>query len=153
MDSAQVGILKKTNEVSFRSLLEGGHCRTLEAKVSLEVLGDLTNQTLEGQLPDQEFGGFLVATDLTKSNSSWPVTMRLLHSSSSGGTLPGGLGGELFPWGLATGRFTSSLLGTSHFDQKHLSGDSLKNAEKLKSMSDDDASGAGRSVLIQIFPP
>ena len=126
MDGAQVGVLEKTNEVSFRSLLEGGHCRTLEAKVSLEVLGDLTNQTLEGQLPDQEFGGFLVATDLTKSNSSWPVTMRLLHSSSSWGTLPGCLGGELFPWGLSTGGFTSSLLGTSHFNQKHLSGDSLK---------------------------
>ena len=115
MDGAQVGILKKTNEVSFRSLLEGGYCRALEAKVSLEVLGDLTNQTLEGQLPDQELGRFLVATDLTKSNSSWPVTVRLLHSSGSWGTLPGGLGGELFPWGLASGGFTSSLLGTSHF--------------------------------------
>ena len=114
MDSAQVGVLEKTDEVGFGSFLEGGNSGALEAKVSLKVLGNLTDKTLEGQLPDEKLGGFLVATDLTESDSSWPVTMRLLHSSSGWSAFPGSFGGELLPWGLASGGFTSGLLCSCH---------------------------------------
>jgi len=34
--------------------------RNTGAKTNLEVLGDLTNETLEGQLADQELSGLLV---------------------------------------------------------------------------------------------
>jgi hypothetical protein len=42
----------------------------LEAQVRLEVLGDFTDQALEGQLADQELGRLLVATDLTESDGT-----------------------------------------------------------------------------------
>jgi hypothetical protein len=47
MDSTEVSILKQTNEVCLRGLLESQNSLRLETKVSLEVLGDLANETLE----------------------------------------------------------------------------------------------------------
>ena len=117
MDSAQVGVFEETDEVSLRSLLEGHDGRGLETQVSLEVLGDLTDQTLEGQLADQKFGGLLVTTDLTKSHGTGTITMGLLDSTGGGGALTGSLGGQLLTRGLSSGRFTGSLLGTSHDDK------------------------------------
>lgn len=71
MDSAQVGILEQGDEVSLDGLLEGTDGRALEAEVGLEVLSDFADETLEGELADQELGGLLVATDLTESNGTW----------------------------------------------------------------------------------
>ena len=59
MDCAQVGVFEESNQVSLRSLLQGRDGRGLKAKISLEVLSNLTNKALEGQLADQELGGFL----------------------------------------------------------------------------------------------
>ena len=56
VDSAKVGILEKTNKVGLGSLLEGKDSRSLETKITLEILGDLPDQTLEGELTDQEIG-------------------------------------------------------------------------------------------------
>jgi histone H3 len=114
VDGTQVGVLKETNQVSLGSLLQGHDGRALESQISLEVLGDLTNQTLEWQLADEELCALLVPTDLTESYGTRSVTMGLLHSSSSWGTLTSCLGGQLFPWGFATSGFTCGLLSTSH---------------------------------------
>ena len=65
-------------------------------------------------LADEELSGLLVLADLTESHSSRSVPMGLLDSSSSGSGLPGSLGGELLPGGLASGGLACSLLGTSH---------------------------------------
>ena len=116
VDGAQVGVLKQTNKVGLAGLLEGHDGRGLEPEVSLEVLGDLSHQTLEGQLADEELSGLLVSPDLTESHSSGPVSVGLLDSSGGGGRLPGSLGGQLLPGSLSSGRFTGSLLGTSHGD-------------------------------------
>ena len=102
VDGAQVGVLKQTDKVGFGGFLESHNGRRLEAKIGLEVLGDFTDQTLEGQLPDQELGALLVTTDLTKSDGSGPVSVWLLHSTCSWGALTSGLGGQLFSWGLAS---------------------------------------------------
>ena len=114
MDCAQVGVLKQTNKVSLAGLLQSHDGRALEAQIGLEVLGDLTDQTLEGQLADQKLSALLVPTDLTESHGSGPVAMGLLHSSSGRGALAGSLGGQLFARSLSSGRFTSGLLGTGH---------------------------------------
>merc|ERR1711951_68348 len=53
VDGAQVGVLEKADKVSLRSLLQSHDSAGLETQVSLEVLGNLTNQSLEGQLADQ----------------------------------------------------------------------------------------------------
>ena len=49
--------------------MERGNGGALEAEVGLEVLGDLTHETLEGELAEEELGGLLVPTDLTESKS------------------------------------------------------------------------------------
>ncbi|KAJ8667624.1 hypothetical protein QAD02_009287 [Eretmocerus hayati] len=114
VDCAQVGVLKKTDEVSLTGLLQSHDGRALETEVGLEVLGDLTHQTLEGQLADEQLGGLLVSPDLTEGHGSGPVPVGLLHSTSSRGTFPRGLGRELFARGLASGRLPGGLLGTGH---------------------------------------
>ena len=71
VDGAQVGIFEQADEVGLDGLLEGTDGRGLEAQVGLEVLGDFTNQTLEGELADQELGRFLVTTDFTESDGTF----------------------------------------------------------------------------------
>ena len=66
MDRAQVGVLEEANEVRLGGLLEGEDGGALEAKVGLEVLGNLANQALERELADQELSGLLVAADLAE---------------------------------------------------------------------------------------
>ena len=116
MDSAKVGILEKADEVSLRSLLKGHDGGALEAEVGLEVLGDLTDKTLEWELTDEKLGRLLVSPDLTESHGSGPVTMGLLDSTGSRGGLASSLGGQLLSRGFASGRFTGGLLGTGHSD-------------------------------------
>ena len=70
MDGAQVGVLKQGDEVGLNGLLESTDGGRLEAQVRLEVLGNLTDETLEGQLAGQELSGLLVATDLTQSDGT-----------------------------------------------------------------------------------
>ena len=70
MDGAEVGVLKEGDKVSLNGLLERTDGGRLEAEIGLEVLSDFTDQALEGQLADEELGGFLVATDLTESNGT-----------------------------------------------------------------------------------
>ena len=79
MDGSQVGILEQRDEVSLSGLLKGHDGGGLEAQVrlgsrgldhgvwgntdretDLEILSNLTNETLEGQLADQELGRLLV---------------------------------------------------------------------------------------------
>ena len=120
VDGAQVGVFKETDKVGLGCLLQSHDSWGLEAKVSLEILGNFTDQTLEWQLPDQQFSGFLVTTDLTESYGTRPVTMGFLHSSCSRSRFAGSLGGKLLSWGLPTSRFTGSLLCTSHGDLKNV---------------------------------
>ena len=102
VDGTQVGVLKETNKVSLTGFLEGHDSRALEAEVSLEVLGNLTDKALEGQLADEELSRLLVSPDLTEGNSSWPVPVGLLDSTGGRGRLSCSLGSKLLPWGLAT---------------------------------------------------
>ena len=115
VDGAQVGVLEETNEVSLRGLLESHDSRGLEPQVSLEVLGDLSHQTLEGQLADEELSGLLVPPDLTEGHGAGAVPVGLLDAAGGRGGLASGLGGQLLPGGLASSGLTGGLLGTGHF--------------------------------------
>ena len=81
VDGAQVGVLEEGDEVSLNGLLKSTNGGRLEAEVGLEVLSDLTDETLEGELSDEELGRLLVTTDLTESDSSWLVSVGLLDTS------------------------------------------------------------------------
>ena len=81
VDGAQVGVLEEGDEVGLDGLLESADGRGLEAEIGLEVLGNLTDKTLEGQLADEELSRLLVATDLTESDGTRLVAVRLLDTT------------------------------------------------------------------------
>ena len=114
MDGAQVGVLEQTDEVSLAGLLESHDSRGLESQVSLEVLGDLSHQTLEGQLAEKELSGLLVPPDVAESHSPSPVSVGLLDSSSGGGRLPSSLAGQILPGSFSSSGFPSGLLCSCH---------------------------------------
>ena len=73
-----------------------------------------TYQTLEGELADQKLSRLLVATNLTKSDGTGLVAVRLLDTSGGGSALAGSLGSELLTGGLATSGLASGLLSAGH---------------------------------------
>jgi len=93
MDGAEIGVFEQPNEIGFDGLLEGKNGGALEAKVGLEVLGNFPDKTLERKFADEQFSALLILPNLSESDCSRSVSMRLLHSSTGRSRLPGGLGG------------------------------------------------------------
>ena len=60
--------------------MKGTNSRRLESEIRLEILSNLTNQTLEGELSDEELSRLLVTTDLTKSDGTRLVSVGLLDT-------------------------------------------------------------------------
>ena len=114
VDGAQVGVFEKTNKVGFGCFLKCKNSGTLESKVGFEVLGDFTYQSLEWKLADQKIGRFLVSADLTKGNSSRPVSVWFLYTASGWGRFAGSFGCQLLAWSFATGGLASCLFGAGH---------------------------------------
>ena len=115
VDGAEIGVFEEADQVSFWGFLQSGDSGRLESEIRLEVLSDFTDQSLEWQLSDEQFRGFLVSSDLTKSNGTRSVSVWFLDSAGGWCTLPGSFGSQLFSWSFSSSRFTSSLLCTSHF--------------------------------------
>ena len=73
-------IKKKYLNVSLNDEIEGklviylksANGSALETQIGLEILSDFSHQTLKGQLPDQQFSGFLVATNFTEGDGTRP---------------------------------------------------------------------------------
>ncbi|CAL9098897.1 unnamed protein product, partial [Musa textilis] len=114
VDGAEIGILEEPHEIGLGSLLQRRHSRALEAQVGLEVLGDLTDQTLERQLPDEQLRALLVLTDLPQSHRPGAEAMWLLHAASRRGRLPRRLRRQLLPGCLPAGGLPGRLLRTRH---------------------------------------
>ncbi len=76
VDGAEIRVLEKAHEVGLAGLLEGPDGGRLEPEVGLEVLGDLSDKALEGQLPNEKLGGLLIAADLAESDGAGPVPVR-----------------------------------------------------------------------------
>ena len=114
VDGTQVGVLEKTDKVGLGGFLEGQDGGSLESKVTLEVLSNLTDKTLERQLADEKVSGLLVTANLSKSDGSRSVSVGLLDSSGGGGRLAGSLGGELLARSLSSGGLAGGLLGSGH---------------------------------------
>ncbi len=73
VDGRQVGVLEQADQVCLGSLLQRQHGAGLEAQVGLEVLGNLTDQALEGQLADEQLRGLLVLADLAQGDRAGAV--------------------------------------------------------------------------------
>jgi hypothetical protein len=95
VDGGQVGVLEETDQVGLGGFLESKDGRSLESQVSLELLGDFTDKSLEWELSDQELSRLLVTSDFSESDGTWSVSVRLLDTSSRWGGLAGSLGGQL----------------------------------------------------------
>ena len=114
VNGAQVRIFKKTYQVGLSSFLEGQDGRPLKPEITLEILRNLTDQALEGQLAYEKISRLLVPANLTKGNGTRAVTMGLLDTSGRGSGLTGRLCGELLAGCLASGGLASGLLGAGH---------------------------------------
>jgi hypothetical protein len=54
VDSAEIGVLEERNEIGLGCFLESQDSLTLESDFLFELSGDLTDQSLEGQLSDKQ---------------------------------------------------------------------------------------------------
>ena len=54
------------------------------SETHLEVLGNLTNKALEGELANKQLRGLLVAPNLAESDGTRAEAVRLLHTTGSG---------------------------------------------------------------------
>ena len=117
VDGAEVGVFEESNEVSLGGFLEGEDGGALESEVVLELRGDLTDESLEGKLSDEELGALLESSDFTESNCAWSESVWLLDAADGGSLgLLGLLVSDVLSGGLSTSVLSSSLLGSCHFD-------------------------------------
>jgi len=77
VDCAQVGVFKERHKVSLGCLLKSQNGSRLKSKVILEVLRNFPNKTLERKLADEKIGRLLVLADLTKSNRTGSVSVKM----------------------------------------------------------------------------
>jgi len=116
VDGAEVSVLEKTNHVGLRGFLEGENGGGLESEVVLELRGDLTDESLERKLSDEELGALLESSDFSESNGTGSETVGLLDATSRSGLLLGLLVGDVLAGGLASGVLAGGLLSACHFN-------------------------------------
>ena len=114
MDGAEVGVLEETNEVGFRGFLESHDSGGLESEVVVETTSNLSDESLEWELPEEEVSGLLVSSDFSEGNGTGSESVGFLDTTSGGGGLAGGFSGKSFLGSLGGGGFSSSLFGTGH---------------------------------------
>merc|ERR1712025_897442 len=81
VDGAEVGVLEETDHVGLGGFLEGKDGGALESEVVLEFGSDFTDESLEGELADEEFSGFLELSDFTESDGSGSESVGSLDST------------------------------------------------------------------------
>ena len=121
MDRAQVGVFEKADQVALTGFLQGHDCCALETHISLGVLSDFTDKTLERQLSDKQLSWLLISSDFSQSDCSWSVSVRFFHTTSSGSALSCCLRCQLL-----SGSFTTSTLSCSLLRSCHLSSSSSR---------------------------
>ena len=102
VNRAQVGVFKQASQVRFGRFLQRQDSVRLESQVSLEILGDFSDQSLERQLSDEQFRGLLVLADFSQRDGTRAVSVRLLDATSRRRGFARGLGRELLSRGFAT---------------------------------------------------
>jgi hypothetical protein len=124
---------KRRSVCGTRTSVEVARGQSVPPATYLEVLGNLTDETLEGELADEKLCRLLVATNLAERDGSRAEAMGLLDTASRGltkqkyvsaagwlcsdddntyrrGCLASGLGGELLTRSLAWGKVIRMLI-------------------------------------------
>ena len=71
-------------------------------------------QALEWQFADEKLSGLLVSSNLTESDGTGLITVRLLDTTGRWCALASSLGSQLLTGSLATSGLTGGLLGAGH---------------------------------------
>jgi len=114
VDGTKVGVFEETDEVGLSGFLEGEDGGGLETEVALELSSDLTDESLEGELSNEELGALLETSDFTEGNSAGSEAVGLLDTSGGGGLLGSLLVGDVLAGGLAAGVLAGGVLGACH---------------------------------------
>ena len=78
--------------------MEGEDSGGLESKVSFEFLSDFSDESLEGELSNEELGTLLESSDFTEGNGTWSESMGFLDTTGGGGLLGSSLVGDVLSW-------------------------------------------------------
>ena len=103
VNCTKVGVFEEADKVGFSGFLESKDSRALESELLLELVSNLSDESLEWELSDEEVGGLLVLSDFSKGDGTWSVSVRLLDTSSGWGALSRSLRCELLSWSFSTG--------------------------------------------------
>jgi len=114
VNGTEICVLEESNQISLSSFLQGGYSTALEPQICFEILCDLTHETLEGKLTDQQLCALLILSDLPQRHRTWPESVRLLHATGRRSRFPGSLRGQLLSRSLASSGLASCLLGSCH---------------------------------------
>ena len=116
VDGAEVGVFEKTDHVGLGSFLESEDGGRLESKVGLVLSSDLSDESLEGELSDEEVGALLESSDFSKSNGAGTESVGLLNTTGGGVSLGASsdLVGDVLAGSLGSGVLSSGLLGACH---------------------------------------
>ena len=82
VDGTKIGVLEKTNQIGFRSLLESKDSRALESEFLVEVTSDLSDESLERKLSEKKISGLLISSDFSKGDGTWSESVWLLNAGS-----------------------------------------------------------------------
>jgi hypothetical protein len=116
VDGGKVGVFEETDEVSLGCFLEGKDGGGLESEVVLELGGNFSDESLEGELSDEELGALLESSDLSESDCAGSESVGLLDAASGGGSgLLGLLLSDVLSGGFATHILSCGLLCSCHF--------------------------------------
>ena len=89
----------------------------MESEVVLELGGNFSYESLEGELSDEEFSALLESSDFSESDCAWSESVGFLDTAAGGSV---GLlclfMCNVLSWGLATSCFSCSLLCSCHFN-------------------------------------
>ncbi len=100
VDGSQIGVFEQRDEVRLSSFLQRHDGGRLETEIGLryderrpdkrrtaphlEILGDFTDETLEGQLANKQLRRLLVPPNFTEGNGTRTEPVRLLHTTGGG---------------------------------------------------------------------
>ena len=84
VDGAEVGVFEETNEVGLGGFLESEDGGGLESEVILELRGNLSDESLERKLSDEELSALLESSDFSEGNGAGSESVWLLDSTGGG---------------------------------------------------------------------
>ena len=114
MYRAQIRIFKQPHHVSFSSLLQRVNRLRLEPQIRLIVHGYLTDQALEGQLPNQQLCALLELADFSQRHRTRSKPVHCLDTCHLGRCLATGLVSQHFAWCFGPHGLARGLLCSGH---------------------------------------